>query len=430
MSARLWAYEVLETVLHTPRHLEPVLEEALNARPQADPRDKALASRLVYTVLRHKTRLEFILNRISRYNRLERRLQTILLLGSGELLLFRTAAYAVVSSWVNLSRRAGLSRAGGLVNAVLRSLDRLASLPLPPNDEAAGFLNITYSHPRWLVEEWLRQWGYEATVLWLEACQEIPPSSVRVNTLRISPEALAAEFKQAGAGAEIHPLHPWSLLLTRPAACLPGFAEGWWQGQNPGATALTAWLAPEPGSRVLDMCAGTGGKSGQLAQHMRNQGELLALDISAGRARAWRRNMARLGVNCACFREGDAAALKPEEVGKFDYILLDAPCSCLGTTGSRPDVRWKKNPASVDAAAAGQRRLLRKAAELLAPGGRMLYATCTTAFPENDGNIEWLLRQRPELRPRDLSANPGGYWRTYPEPRQSDGFFAACLEKK
>jgi 16S rRNA (cytosine967-C5)-methyltransferase len=429
MSARLWAYEVLGTVLHTPRHLEPVLEEALAARAQADPRDKALASRLVYMVLRHRTWLEFILNRHSRYNRLERRLQTILLLASGELLLFRTAAYAAVSSWVNLSRQTGLGRASGLVNAVLRSLSRMPSPPLAPAAEPAEFLSITYSHPRWLVEEWLRQWGYDTALLWLRSCQETPPSSVRVNTLKISPEDLISELNQAGAGAEVHPLHPWSLLLARPPASLPGFAQGWWQGQNPGATALTAWLAPEPGSRVLDMCAGTGGKSGQLAQHMQNRGELLALDISPGRARAWRRNMARLGVSCACFRESDAGQLKREEVGEFDYILLDAPCSCLGTTGSHPDVRWKKDPASAAAAAVGQRRLLQKAAQLLAPGGRLLYATCTTTFMENDGNIEWLLRRRPELRLRALPGNCDGYWRSYPQPRRSDGFFAACLEK-
>ena len=429
MNPRKVAFKVLEKISFSARHLQTTLDEELNRRLGAEERDKAFTTNLLYTVLRQRLMLEFILQQVSNYHKLEKKLQLLLLLAAAEMVFLRTPDYAAVNAWVEISKTSGLKRTSGLVNGILRSLGRLQAWPLLDDSDETGFLSTSYSHPRWLVRAWLDQFGPAATRQWLQASQQEPLNAIRVNTLKISVSDMHARLQETGLLVQGHPLSRSSLVLEN--GVIFGFAEGLWQKQDPGAIAISELLGVRPGSRVLDMCAGVGGKSGHLAQLMENQGELLAIEISEGRARAWQKNMLRLGVTCARLWQADAASLSAHEVGLFDYILLDAPCSGLGTTGRRPDIRWRRTEDDLSAMVPLQRKLLQKAIDLLQPGGILLYATCTTARRENNGNIEWLLNRHPEIAPTWLCGAHlhEGFWQTFPEPLQCDGFFAARLQK-
>jgi 16S rRNA (cytosine967-C5)-methyltransferase len=337
---------------------------------------------------------------------------------------------------VQASKAVGLFRASGLVNAVLRAWLRLLEdnpdlepSPLHPPD-SAEFLSIKYSHPLWLVEQWLTQFGPQPAADWLSACQREPRASIRVNRLKISAPELQRHLS-AAAEISCHELEPDCLLSSSGQNSLPGFAQGWWQGQDPGASAISPLLNPIPGSRVLDMCAGIGGKTSHLAGLMQNQGELVAVEVARGRAQALEVNLRRLGVGNARILLMDACQLPYRAY--FDYILLDAPCSGLGTTRRRPDLRWRRTPQDLPPLVGLQRQLLARAVEALKPGGYLLYATCTTAEAENSGNINWLLQTCSSMgiswQEDNSLIGRDNFWKTYPRFREADGFFAVRMQK-
>jgi 16S rRNA (cytosine967-C5)-methyltransferase len=439
MNPRLAAHQVLTRLAESPRRLEALLEEELGRHAQADPRDRAFTSHLVYTVLRQQAYLDHLLAAFVRrpLAKLEPPVLILLRLGAAELVFLRTPDHAAVHAAVNLAKNLHLHAAAGLVNACLRALARGWQTVAPPGGDIAARLAIQYSHPAWLVAELLERWGQAPGQAWLQASQEQPRPALRANTLRASREGLAELLAPHCADLSQHPLAPESLILAGPhppVAALPGFKEGLWQMQDPGATALGHLLGAGPGLRVLDLCAGSGGKTGHLAALMQNQGELLAVEPSPGRTEALRQNLARLGVSNARVLQADGLALPPG-LGLFDRVLVDAPCTGLGVLGRRPDLRWRRSANDPARLAGLQLDLALAAADLLAPGGVLLYATCTVTRAENEEVVAALLARRPGLRlewgqlPEALGQclDSQGWWRTMPQPRGCDGFFAARL---
>ncbi len=442
MNPRLVALAVLAQVEATPRRLEALLEEELARHPRADPRDRAFTANLVYGVLRQRSWLDHLLNAFLKrpLPKLEPEVLALLRLGACEIVCLRTPDHAAVHAAVELAKARKLFRAQGLVNASLRALARGWASVAAPEAQAdpAGHLAVVYSHPRWLVDELLDRWGWEETRAWLAADQEQPRTALRANTPRIDRAGLRVLLAPLGLEMADHPLSPESLVLagwSGRGSAPPGQDEGLWQRQDPGATALTHLLGVAPGQRVLDLCAGAGGKTGHLAALMAGQGELIAVEPSPGRLRALGGNLARLGVSCARPVQADGRAL-PAGLDPFDRILLDAPCTGLGVLGRRPDLRWRRGPADPARLAGLQLELALAAADLLAPGGALLYATCTVTRAENEAVVEALLAGRPELRLEwDLQAagpaagaiGPDGYFRTMPHRHACDAFFAARL---
>ena len=443
MDPRRTAFTVLQAVEESPQRLEKLLDRALSRTGRdSDPRDRALAVRLVYTVLRHRRWLDHLLAPCLKrpLASLDSAVRRVLRLGAAELAFLNTPDHAAVHAAVELAKATPARRGQTLVNAALRALARRRPGPPPPlegNDPRK--LALVSSHPTWMVAELMAQWPPEEVRAWLQADQEDPPLALRVNTLKTTPEELGRRLAEEGLEARPHPLAPESLVLTRrrgPARDLPGFRQGLWQAQDPGATAVGRLLGVEPGMRVLDLCAGAGGKTGHLAALMADRGELWAVEVSAGRLRGLKANLARLGVNCVRIHQADATRLSPEEIGTFPRILLDAPCTGLGTAGRRPDVRWRRRPREAERLAELQLALLRAAADLLAPGGALLYCTCTVTRAENRQVVARLLAERPELRPGwDRPAagpaagaiGPDGFFRTLPHRHGCDAFFAARL---
>lgn len=441
MNARQAAFKVLMGLEQTPKRLEKLLDQELDRNGPSDERDRALAVNLVYTVLRHRLWLDYLLSNFVKrpLHKLDPEALTVLRIGAADLTLMRTPDHAAVHAAVELAKTTPAKRAQGLVNGVLRSVTRgWQNEKLPGKPGSLERLSVEYSHPKWLVEELTAICSPEELPLWLQANQEEPPSAIRVNTLKASIAEVTDLLAQPLGSLEAHSLAPESLVLKGvhgPARDLPGFSEGFWQSQDPGASTLSRLLGVEPGMRVLDLCAGAGGKTGHLAALMQDQGELVAVEPSKGRARGLGFNLKRLGVSCAKILQSDGRELSPD-IGLFDRIIIDAPCTGLGVVGRRPDVRWRRTQEDAARLASLQLELCLAGARHLKPDGAMLYCTCTVTRSENEKVVEALLRAEPRLKTQwDLeAAGPSGWaigedgrFRTKPHLQKCDAFFGVRL---
>ena len=438
MKPRLAALRVLIALESGPKRLDKLLHLELSKDPGAAPRDKAQASALVFAVVRNRLLLDRLLaGFVSRpLGKLDPPVLSALRLGAADLAVLGSPAHAAVGETVAAAKATPAKRAQGLVNAALKKFSRgWQDVPLPDRaKDAAAYLAVKHSHPPWLVKELLSMLGEAETEAWLLANQEEPPACLRVNTLKTTPKELAKLLEPMAGEAVLHPLCPASLVLERRSGrldSLPGFDDGLWQAQDAGAAALSTLLGAKPGMRVLDLCAGAGGKTGHLAELMQNKGGIVAVEPSQGRFKALVKNLERLGVTIAEPLQADGLKL-PGGLGLFDLVLVDAPCTGLGTLGRRPDLRWRKDPTDAARLAGLQRDLLEAAIAQTKPGGAVLYCTCTITAVENQGVVEAVMAGHPEVEPAWLPGSrldADGYFRTRPHQDHSDAFFAARLKK-
>lgn len=424
-------------------YADAALERELQ-RQQLATADRALATELAYGTIRQRRLLDGWLDALGKLpaQRQPPRLRWLLHLGLYQLLFSdRVPASAAVSTTVELAKSGGLARLAPVANALLRSALRLRDggpasgigtepwqgLELPA--DAAQCLALRRSLPDWLAAlllQWLPAEAAEAFAL----ASNLPYSvDLRVNPLRASSEQLLADLRAAGLTVEPLPGLPLGLALQGRRGdlrLLPGFAAGQWCVQDRAAQRIASLLAPQSGQRVLDACAAPGGKSTHLAELMGDQGEIWAVDRSAARLERLRRNAARLGLGCIRTLAADALVLaseKPAWIGYFDRILLDAPCSGLGTLARHADARWRIEPQAIDALVKLQRSLLEALLPLLKPGGRLVYATCTVHPQENGEVIAAFLAGHPSWQ----LLHQQQWW---PAPQAGDGFYAAVLEPR
>lgn len=442
MNPRLSAWRVLTDQDAGHRHLEVVLSEELDRHSDAEPRRRATAFNLVYTVLRNRLLLDHRLRTFVKraLEQLDAQVLWLLRLGAAEMSLLGKPPHGVVNPMVELAKNSEIQKAAGLINGALRAFAKgWEQVELPdPATRMAAYLAVKHSHPPWLVTEMIERMGSDETEAWIMANQQPFPLTVRTNTLRTSVEALRDLLASSVQEITGHDLSPLALVLRGvqgPMEELPGFNEGLWQAQDPGSQATAALLGVEPGMEVLDLCAGAGGKSGALAALMNNQGRILAVDTSPGRLEGLAVNMDRLGVKIVRPLKADGASFEPGQT--FDRVLVDAPCTGLGTLGRRPDIRWRIKPKDPARLAKVQLGLLSRAVELVKPGGAVLYVTCTMTEIENQSVVGALLAQRNDLSvewgPVAEAAFGGldadGFWRTAPHRHLCDAFFAARLVK-
>lgn len=399
--------------------------------------DRALATELVYGTLRWRGTIDAMLERAmgGPPQGLSPRLRNLLRMGAYQVLFLRIPHYAAVHETVELSKR--LPGATSLANALLRRICREGWGLLPEGRDELERLSLRWSHPRWMVEAMARLVGTEEVERLLEANNLPPPLTVRVNTLRTSRDELLRELQ--GLGLEAVPTR-WSpdgieLRGTSDPRQLPPYREGRLWVQDEASQLAAHLLGARPGERVLDLCAAPGGKCGHLAQLMGDRGRIVAVDVSPRRVRLLRAGMRRLGVRTVEARCLDAS--RPLGLGAFDRVLADVPCSGLGALRRHPELKWRRRPEDIPRFVSLQRALLLQATRALAPGGTLLYATCTLLPEENEGVVDYLLGQCPGLRLDDLSEHfphwrplfEGGMLRLYPHRHGTDGFFAARLTK-
>jgi 16S rRNA (cytosine967-C5)-methyltransferase len=261
-------------------------------------------------------------------------------------------------------------------------------------------------------------------------------SAARANTLRTSPDEVITALRES-VEARRDTLVEEAVVLEQ-AYDLHGsplFEQGALMPQARASMLVAHVVDPQPGERVLDLCCAPGAKTTHLAALMRNEGEVVAVDDDAKRMQSVRANCERLGVICVDARVGDAR--RPKFGDRFDRVLIDPPCSDLGTLQSRPDVRWRKNPALIDELQAIQEAILEAGAYALRPGGRLVYSTCTISADENERQVERFLDRHGEFSALDLSGtypevatSTSGFLQTLPHRHMTDGFFIAALERR
>ena len=425
-AARRCAYTVTRRVFEGGAYTDHAFR-AEAERHGLDGRDRVFAMRLSYGVVQRRRTLDHVLERLSdrAVDDLDPVVLAALRLGAYQLLYMDGVAdHAAVTEAVDLAKAAG-SRGHGLVNAVLRRTAREGAAALARlGDDTPATAALQHSHPDWVAEMWWEQLGPDTARALLRADNEAAESAARVNTLRADVDEVLAELARAGVDATRDDDLAEALVLGHPYD-LHGselFARGALMPQSRGSMMVAHAVDPQPGERVLDLCAAPGGKTTHLAALMRGEGRVVAVELDAKRARDIARNAERLGAANVEVVVGDAA--EPAFGTRHDRVLVDPPCSDLGTLRSRPDARWRKTPDQVVELAALQARILDAAAEAVRPGGRLVYSTCTISPRENELQIEALTNRHPNLAAADRPVV-----QTLPHRDRTDGFFIATFVK-
>jgi 16S rRNA (cytosine967-C5)-methyltransferase len=438
---RRLAFDILERVAGG-GYADRTLDAALQRYPQLDPRDRGLVTELVYGVLRQQGRLDYALARCCKQPlaKLENRVLLLLRLGAHQILcLDRVPDSAAVDTTVQLTRQLKLERATGFVNGILRSLSRgKNALRWPdPAGEPLAHLEHALSLPKWLAQRWLKELGAPEAQRLAAALLEPAPFSVRVNTLKIDRERFLAALTDAGHRGEPTRFAPEGIIIRdRAPAPLPGDLEGWYQVQDEASMLVAPLLAPQPGERLLDVCAAPGGKTTHLAALTGNRAVITALDLHPQRVQLVERGARRLGCANITARTWDLTSpppfLPPESC---DGVLVDAPCSGLGVLRRNPEARWRLQPADITVLAERQAMILHQAALLVKPGGRLVYAVCTVTPEETDRQVAAFLARHSDFRLQPLAEVVPDHWRelldaqgclrSWPRHLELDGFFAA-----
>jgi 16S rRNA (cytosine967-C5)-methyltransferase len=452
-AARIAAFDVLAAISAGRADLPTAL--ALARERLADYRDRALCSEIATGVERHRSAIDHLIAAFARrtIERLDPEVLTILRLSTYQLLhLTRVPASAVVDDAVDMTRRVKKRSASGFVNAVLRSISRSRNaLPLParPADSshrtaALDYLSITLSHPRWLAARWYDRIGFDAAEAWQQFNNTPAPLTLRVNRLKTTPEALVARLSAEDVGVSPGRFAPDALIVDSSPGGGDGqplhgstWTEGWFVVQDEASQLVSTLAAPPPGSRVLDACASPGGKTVALAAAMGNRGLLVACDVRDKRVALLKRTVTACDASVVRIVQADAGGPLPFST-RFDCVLVDAPCSGLGTLRRDPDIRWRRREEDLPALAEAQRRMLRHAANVVAPGGRLIYATCSSEPEENEDVAAAFAADIPGFVPVDARTisgvpaavvDPRGHLRTAPHLHGLEAFFGAVFER-
>lgn len=473
-------------------YAEAALDRALRQHPDLDGRDRRLVTELVYGCTRQLRVLDGWINRLATRPAHEQPPAVLILLRLGLyqlIYLDRVPASAAVDTTVELAKFCGLQGLSGFINGLLRAYLRQRSNG--QDSQAAlrthspvAYLAQTYSYPDWIVQSWFDRLGYDETESLCQWLDRPPTLDLRINTLRVDLETVEAAFAAAGVDTERIDRVPNALRLKAdrgshdPEAIelaganapgdlegrawittLPGYTEGWWTVQDASAQLVALLLDPQPGETVIDACAAPGGKTAHIAALMQDQGQVWALDRVASRLRKVQDTVRRLGLQSVQIVEADSTGGQAEPTPprkrdrqrqrlnipaglaavppQCDRLLLDVPCSGLGTLHRRADARWRQTPETVAQLVEIQRHLLDRADQWVRPGGVVVYATCTVHEPENGAIVRPFLEKHPHwsIEPpapnsplADL-ATETGWLEVWPQRWNMDGFFMVKLRR-
>ena len=444
-SIRHIACDILTQVSQSQAFAGELLDECLNEQNLSGTADGRLLTHLVYGVLRMQGHLDWILAKLYRgdFPKMDDGVKNVLRTGLYQIKFSdRLPAFAVVDEAVKVAKKINPA-ASGLVNAILRGyLRNTEKLPFPSLEKnLAEHLAAFYSHPLWLVKIWLTILGKDETLALCKANNEMPPLTIRTNTIKISNVDLQSEL--ANIGFSVHPTRnsPDGLILTdstKPVQKTGLFRDGLLRIQDEAAQLISHLINPQAGDCVLDACAGSGGKTTHLAALLQNKGELLAIDRSAEKLAELNKDAARMGISIIQTKSLDLVNELPDDLKEhFDLVLVDAPCSGTGTLRRNPEIKWRTKAEDLPIFAKTQKLILANAAQAVKKGGNLLYCTCSLQPQENEEVIEYFLSHHADF---SLSAPPStlneklfdtrGFFHTYPHRHGMDGFFGAILKRR
>jgi 16S rRNA (cytosine967-C5)-methyltransferase len=364
----------------------------------------------------------------------------------------RIPASAAVNTTVELAKANGFKGLAGVVNGLLRQYERLQQTELTEDSsihhspalqlpaEPIQRLGILHSFPDWIIEMWSQQLGLEETEQLCAWLNQSPTIDLRVNPLRVSIDEVEAAIQSTGVDLRRVPPLPQALRLVGGAGAiqqLPGFSEGWWTVQDSSAQLVSYLLDPQSGDVAIDACAAPGGKTTHMAELMGDEGNIFACDRAPSRLKRLQENAQRLNLHSIQICTGDSRDF-PQFKNTSDRVLLDAPCSGLGTLHRRPDIRWRVTPETVQELSVLQEELLAEASTWVKPEGVLVYATCTLHPQENEQVIQSFLDRHSHWHIEPPSPNsflstfstPQGWIKVWPHRYQMDGFFMVRLKQQ
>lgn len=449
---RMLAWNLLRRIERSQAFADLLLDSTFSKNPELRALDRAFINELVLGTLRWRSRLDLAIHRAAKFpeKKIDPKLLHLLRLGAYQILFMdRVPSSAAVNESVRLAKAVFQSeKISGFTNAILRSVARNKSQEdFPPFEKnPVEFIAEALSHPPWMVERWVREFGPDIARKICAANNLRPPFTVRVNTLKTTSKILQERLAEAGIRSIPAPYSPEGLILWESPLLSeePLFQKGFYFVQDEASQIVSHLVNPQPGERVLDACAAPGGKTTHLAQLMSDQGEIIALDLYAPKIEWIQENCRRMGITIVkAFRADASKPLPFPEESAFDRILVDAPCTGLGTLHRHPETKWRQKPQDAERLQRLQVALLENLWTRLKPGGILVYSTCTETREENDFVVEAFLHKHKDFHLEDLrpivphSFHPlideKGFLRTYPgltiasNHYRLDGFFAARM---
>ncbi|OPX34925.1 MAG: 16S rRNA (cytosine(967)-C(5))-methyltransferase [Desulfobacteraceae bacterium 4484_190.2] len=432
-----------------PGSLKQFLEYEFQEAPHLSQRDRAFTVHLLQGVLRWQLRLDWIIQQNIRFpfRKIEPPVLNILRLALYQIFFMdRVPESAAVNEAVKQAKSIKSNHVVSFVNGILRSICREeGQITFPDRDkDPVRYLSVFYSYPTWLVDKWIRETGIDSTERILSAGNRITGLVIRANMLKVDRPSLIKRLKVEGVECKPTLYSPDGIAvegLKGPVDGLDTFKEGLFQVQSEPAQICARLLLPKPGERILDICAGLGGKSTHMAELMGDKGEIVALDMNYKRLLRLVQSSYRLGMSCIQPMVADAVKHTFPMAGRryFDRILVDGPCSALGTISRHPDAKWIRGEADIRRLSVLQRKILNNAVPLLREEGKLLYVTCTISREENEDVVRDFLGENRRMVLEDMRKSvpdwgldlidDHGFFKTLPHDNGMDGFFGALFVK-
>ena len=437
MSPRQLILKLLDRHEQTDSYADLVLENELQKQRLSE-QDKALVQEIFFGVIRGRKRLDWLIHQFYQgsYEKAPRFIRHILQSSLYQLLYMdRIPDYAAIHEAVALAILKGGPYWARKINAILRSFQRdRHRITLPDRtSQPMEFIAVQYSHPEWMVARWIKRWGIEETISLCEANNTHPHLSLRVNRLKTTVAELQNLLSQFNVPTTPSPFSENFLQAERlpDLSQFEPFQQGLFSIQDVSAGLACELLTPQPGEKIIDLCAAPGGKTTYIAELIGDQGNVFAVDRNLSRLRLIRHHLSRLGCRSIHLVQADGAQFSCQNA---DRVIVDAPCSGLGVLAKRVDLRWKRRPEQIEELSHLQLQLLINASKLVKRGGVLVYCTCTIEPEENEEVVQKFLQQHKQFR-LDAASNyvsrevttSEGFVCTYPHRHGIDGSFAVRL---
>ena len=444
-TVRHLAVDILNQVHSSQAFASPLLNDCLDANALSGTPDGRLLTHLVYGALRFQGHLDWLLAKLYRgdFDKMDEGIKNVLRIGLYQLKFSdRLPAFAVVDEAVKIAKLIQPEKSA-LVNAILRNyLRRGQKIPFPSlKQNPAEYIAAFHSHPLWLVNKWIKIFGPKETMSLCSANNEIPPLTVRVNTIKTSRDEFAQKLTDAGFTATPTKYSPDGIILTDSAGAIQNtnfFSEGFLRIQDEAAQLVSYLINPNSTESILDACAGAGGKATHLAAILKNKGRIVAVDRNPGKNTELKKDATRLGITIIETQQDDLFIRLPDSLMEnFDHVLVDAPCSGLGTLRRNPEIKWRTTEKDLRNFAAAQKVILQNASTAVKKGCCLIYCTCSLLPAENENIIDAFLAQntnfslcRPLNSMNEQLIDSRGFFHTYPHKHNMDGFFGAILKRQ